>query len=89
LSDAAITRSRSSFGYGFATGDLLLAPITRDDQAVKRIGPSARWCTGQRRPPTGYDFVQLETADFHVCGFTSDQQIVCWGSNFHGESTPP
>lgn len=32
---------------------------------------------------------QVNTAYTHSCGIRSDNTLVCWGSNVHGEETPP
>lgn len=48
-------------------------------------------CWGNIPPPPEYkSFVQLSSGGDHVCGIQSiGGNILCWGSNHHGESDPP
>lgn len=35
------------------------------------------------------DFTSISAGDTHLCGLRAGGEIVCWGSDAHGKSTPP
>lgn len=44
---------------------------------------------GQASAPEGERFVAISSGRFHTCGLRVDGSAVCWGSNSHGQASPP
>lgn len=60
------------------TGGVVFSEGVASDALVLSVG-------GDR---TG-SFTAVSAGYWHSCGLRSDGPIVCWGSNDHGEATPP
>lgn len=60
-------------------GSFSMCGITLDDALV---------CSSNPNPPLG-SFVRVSDGDEHGCGVRNTGEIVCWGSDFMGMSTPP
>ncbi len=45
--------------------------------------------TGDTLPPGSTQFVQISAGEYHNCGITPDQTVVCWGSDANDQCDAP
>ena len=53
------------------------------------MGTEVRSDSGAGASNRFFSFTSVSGGQHHTCGLETGGFVVCWGSNFHGESTPP
>ena len=67
-------------------------PATDLACAIADDGSASCWGSASGEdiePPDGHEFIKLDASNNHICGLTSANEIVCWGSGLSGQGTVP